>query len=457
MQNHDMASIGSMKFDAIVVGTGPGGATVAKELSAKGKKVLILERGSGKPIRGTWLQYLTEQLIPGKSLLFTPDLLGMVRGLTIGGSSLFYYGTAFPVQHDALKKYGIDVREEEQEARKELPIGTLKKEMVTPFAARIMESGRRLGYDWNLLNKFMYQERWKPGYQFGYYGDTKNVKWSARMYAEEAVKNGAILLTRARVKNIILEGNRATGVEFKYKGSKHIAYASKIIIGAGGIGSPVILRRMGIQEAGYNYFYDPLVFVMGRFEGKGILKRKDEIPMTSGCIMKDEGIVMTDIALPWMLDMGLCASTFKLWKLLIPRKKIMGIMVKIRDDLSGRISKHGAVMKRLAPADKEKLRKGYEMARNVLISAGCTGIYKTWRLAAHPGGSVRIGNILDSNLKVKNFENVYVCDCSVIPEPFGLPPVLTIVCLGKRLSKHLLGEKKKSAAPVRKKETGGKK
>jgi len=52
-----------------------------------------------------------------------------------------------------------------------------------------------------------------------------------------------------------------------------------------------------------------------------------------------------------------------------------------------------------------------------------------------------MGEFLDANLKVKNYENLFVCDCSVIPEPWGLPPALTLVCLGKRLAKHLAGEK----------------
>ncbi|MGA8242223.1 MAG: FAD-dependent monooxygenase [Desulfobacterales bacterium] len=38
------------KFDVIVIGSGPGGATVAKELSSRGKGVLILEKGGGNPI-----------------------------------------------------------------------------------------------------------------------------------------------------------------------------------------------------------------------------------------------------------------------------------------------------------------------------------------------------------------------------------------------------------------------
>ena len=113
-------------------------------------------------------------------------------------------------------------------------------------------------------------------------------------------------------------------------------------------------------------------------------------------------------------------------------------MIKIKDDLAGRLTDGGGVRKKLTRNDKEKLMKGYEHAKKILQNAGATGIYKTWYLAAHPGGTVKIGEFLDSNLKVKNYENLYVCDCSVIPEPWGLPPVLTILCLGKRLAKHLI-------------------
>jgi choline dehydrogenase-like flavoprotein len=57
--------------------------------------------------------------------------------------------------------------------------------------------------------------------------------------------------------------------------------------------------------------------------------------------------------------------------------------------------------------------------------------------AAHPGGSVKVGDVVDSNLKAE-LDGLYVCDCSVIPEAWGLPPTLTVLGLGKRLAKHLL-------------------
>jgi hypothetical protein len=45
-----------------------------------------------------------------------------------------------------------------------------------------------------------------------------------------------------------------------------------------------------------------------------------------------------------------------------------------------------------------------------------------------------------SDLKT-DVDNLYVCDRSVIPEDWGLPPSLTILALGKRLAQHLAGER----------------
>lgn len=120
-------------------------------------------------------------------------------------------------------------------------------------------------------------------------------------------------------------------------------------------------------------------------------------------------------------------------------------MIKVRDDLAGHLTDSGGVRKNLTDEDREKLNKGYVMAKAILEKAGAKGIYRTLYLAAHPGGTVKLGEYLDSNLKMKNFENLYVCDCSVIPEPWGLPPALTLICLGKRLAKHLADVKPAAA------------
>ena len=118
------------EFDAIVVGTGPGGATVTKNLSENGKKVLMLEWGNNEPMKGSFWQFINNCFIPGKSLFITSNILGMVRGITTGGSSLHYCGTAFKPPFNMLKPYGVDISKEAAEIRDEIPIEPLSDELM---------------------------------------------------------------------------------------------------------------------------------------------------------------------------------------------------------------------------------------------------------------------------------------------------------------------------------------
>lgn len=440
-----MSTARPTNWDVIVVGTGPGGATVARDLARSGKRVLMLEWGPGGPIRGTFAQYLREVLLPGKSLLVTNRLLGMVRGITTGGSSLFYYATCFPVPFEMLASHGVDITDEIREARSELPVGPLKDEMMTPMATRLMESARCIGFNWNKLDKFMYQDRWKPGYRFGHFGDPTGVKWSARMYVEDAIAHGAVLQNHAKVARVLAENGTATGVDYWMDGERRTASAPVVVLAAGGIGSPVILRNSGVREAGYDFFFDPLITVCGTM--KDVALRDDEIPMSAGAYMKDEGYIMTDMAIPPALHAIFTAQVLRITKLLAFRSTAR-IMVKAKDALSGRLTDGGGVRKKLLDADRAKLMHGYENAKRILREAGATDIYKTWYLAAHPGGTVKIGELVDANLQTVAYRNLYVCDCSVIPEAWGLPPVLTIVGLGKRLARQLAAREAPRAAAV---------
>jgi len=39
-----------------------------------------------------------------------------------------------------------------------------------------------------------------------------------------------------------------------------------------------------------------------------------------------------------------------------------------------------------------------------------------------------MGDVVDANLKTA-YDNLYVCDCSVIPEAWGLPPTFALLAL----------------------------
>ncbi|MGB7630155.1 MAG: NAD(P)-binding protein, partial [Candidatus Deferrimicrobium sp.] len=119
-------------FEAIVIGSGPGGAAVAAGLSRQGKKVLILEWGKGTPVKGTMLQSIAMAMVPGRSLLITQELLALVRGITVGGSSIMAYATAFDPPYGMFEARKIDIRPEVEETRRELPIAPLAEGLVGP-------------------------------------------------------------------------------------------------------------------------------------------------------------------------------------------------------------------------------------------------------------------------------------------------------------------------------------
>ncbi len=425
-------------YDVIVVGTGPGGATVARDMARNRKKVLMLEWGPCDPPNNTFFQYIREMITPFKSFLVTPDLLGMVRGITTGGSTMFYYGTSYPVPFDMFTSRGVDLREADSEVRKELPfIGPLRENMMTTMAKTMRESAQDLGYDWKPLDKYVIQDRWTPDWVWGV-NDPRDIKWSARMWVRDAMKDGAMLLNHAKVTRVILENKKAIGVEFKIKGARHRAYGSTIVLAAGGIGTPCILRAIGMQDVGKNFFFDPLITVCGEHKS---IERENEMPMQCGCAFPDDEYLMTDMAMPGRLYDNLFASIVFRPDQLFKGKKTFRIMVKAKDDLGGRLTDSGQCIKMLGDSGRKKLKHGKERARKILEKAGCRSIYSTYYLAAHPGGTVKLGEFVDANLKTQ-YDNLYVCDCSVIPEPWGLPPVQTILALGKYLSKNLLGKSK---------------
>jgi choline dehydrogenase-like flavoprotein len=110
-------------------------------------------------------------------------------------------------------------------------------------------------------------------------------------------------------------------------------------------------------------------------------------------------------------------------------------MVKIRDGIGGNIGQRW-VDKTLLPADREKFSKGIEIARAILKQAGARHVFASHHFAAHPGGSLPIGEQVDAGLQTST-PGLYVCDASVIPGPWGLPPTLTLLALGKRLGQQL--------------------
>jgi choline dehydrogenase-like flavoprotein len=123
----------------------------------------------------------------------------------------------------------------------------------------------------------------------------------------------------------------------------------------------------------------------------------------------------------------------------INAKRLIGMMTKIRDEISGEVGNDGTIRKTLTKRDKEKLDEAHEINKKILIAAGANpktilkGIYES----GHPCCTAPIGKIIDENQETE-IKGLFVSDASIFPSPLGMPPILTIVAFSKRLARYLL-------------------
>ena len=424
-----MEGIENKTYDAIIVGSGPGGGTVARELSKKGKKVLVLERGKDPKVKGSLFQTMpTFRAIP------TTAKAPIISQSVAGGATFSFCGTAIEPPYEAFAAHGIDLKEDVAETKKELGIAPLPDDLIGPMTKRIMASAQDLGIDWQKIPHFVDASKCRPGCWRCTYNCPYGAKWTARMFVAEATENGGDFIAEAQVENILVENGKATGVVFKSKDKTTTVKAPLVILSAGGMYSPKLIEKTGIEGVGKNFFFDPLLLVTGIVkEARGGLR---EIPMATGINYAEEGYLLTDLTFTWSRYLGGAVAAGEYLKLL-SGKRALTIMIKIRDELSGSLTKKGPVIKDMGEVEQKRFAGGIEIAEKILKHAGATSTFKTSVSGAHPGGTVKIGEFVDQNLKTQ-IENLYVCDASVIPTAWGLPPVLTIIALGKRLARHLV-------------------
>jgi len=428
--------VGAGSFDCIVVGSGPGGATVARDLTRAGARVLIVERGGPEPLSGKARQAIRDLWWPGRSCFVSGSVL-VLRGVTLGGSSSYFFGTAWPPPHDRLAVHGLDLRADSEALAAELGAAPLPRELMGPRAVALMDTARSLGFDWRPIPKFFDQTALRAGVP------AHEARWSARRFVAEAVDGGAVLWTGARVERVLATG-ASGGVEVVAGGEHRTVRADRVVLAAGGLGTPPILRASGIDRAGSDWFYDPVTAVIGEVSG---LDAGPELPMVGAADLVDSnGYMLTDLCRPLWLHRVLAVAAGRPDRV-GDYRRMLSIMVKAKDELSGDMTGSRARLgKPLSPTDRERLRQGEADAQAILRHAGARHIYRTGWVAVHPGGTAKVGDIVDVNLETE-IPGLYVCDASVIPMAWGRPPTLTVMSLGRRLARHLAGTPAPAVTP----------
>ena len=419
----------SLQAEFVIAGSGPGGASAAKQLSASGRDVLILERGSAscRPI----LHRNPSSLwgAGGKLLRKAAGIRPYVRDISVraaagvGGTSVMASANAVRGWEKELRSWGVDLEPEFDELEKIHGISPFPDSLIGRGASALWKAADSLGIAIHPIPKLI-DFSLCEGCGLCNRSCPNDAKWTAADYIDEAVASGARLISETAVTEVITKNGKAEGVRATGKNGEDIHIASdKVILAAGAVGTASILQRSGLDSAGQNIFCHPLHVVHGPLPNGRLAREPRSIH--SYHFLEEAGFVLANTNI---ISSRNGASL----------KADLGLMVKTKDDTAGKILPTGAIRKKLSDECLSSIKKSIKIASEILAKAGVNrrDIQVRYHAATHPGGTAALGKVVDSNFETE-MKNCFVADASVLPAPTGLPPILTVLAIAKKLAKRL--------------------
>lgn len=409
-----------MNYDFVIVGSGAGGATLAKELAKKGKKVLIVESGSNVfP-----LPFVLEKSVEGTDI-FT--------AYGAGGATVLANANGVRSLEKQLAEFGIVLEKEYEELEKETGLAPIHDSLLSPDGSiRLLEICKKAGIGMQKMPKFIDHTKCTRCGNCSL-GCPSGAKWTALSFLREAESHGADVIYNTKVEKVIVQNGKAKGVECISANGPVKYYGNSIVLAAGGIKSPVILQNSGIKNAGQNLFIDICEFYYGITPDID-LSHEPPMQLVNTEFLETEGFIHSTGSLK---DRSKLKYYLKDNVDAYMNSNLFAVIVKIKDEAKGRIFPDGTFTKTATAQDRKRLDKGGEAARVLLMAAGAKpdtiqkreGLY-----GGHNGAAAAIGVVVDKNLQTK-IDNLFVCDASVLPELPGLPPMLTIMAIAKWFAK----------------------
>ncbi len=433
-----------LEADVVVVGGGAAGCTLARELSKKGKKVVLVEKGGsddrflGNGI-GTFLR-LEKGLHFPLPLKHTREGDTVILARCLGGGTLLYAGAAAWPDLHYWKRHGIELPQElVEEAARESWVGLPPDDFIGQGTRRVWEAAREAGVPFDKLHRHIDFRKCRPGCDHCLDGCLKDAKWTARKYAEEAVLHGATILTNTAARTIVIERDVAGGIRARSKNGQAYEIRAKVVVcSAGGTDSARLMQGCGLAEAGGWFAGDPTFFTFGFVKDR--LGNGGEHPMAVGWHDEEHKVLFCSMAEPkpgWHLQLVQDERLRSLARL-GSHRRVLGVFAKVSDDGVGKVGPNGTISKTFTEEDRQRFEYSRVTNTKILVRAGCdpNDIHHSGFVMGHPSSTLRVGKLLNTDLETQ-VKNLYCCDTSMFPEAPGLPPVLTILVLAKRLARRL--------------------
>ncbi len=504
----------TLDADAVVVGSGAGGGVIAAALAEAGRGVVVLEAGPfvSEPDMPRDELAAFDRLYLDHGLLSTWDgAIQMLAGAGVGGGTTINWMTSIDapasVREEWASIHGLDGvtgapwTDDVRTIERELDVA--ESTHIPPKDAIILRGARALGWEAAPTRRNATACGDCGSCPFGCRRGTKQS--GLRVHLARAAAAGARIVPDARVMRVLLDGDRAVGVEAAAGGRRLIVRARTVVIAAGALRSPSILQASGLEHPAIGRYLrlHPVPVAAGRFTEsidmwRGTMQAARSVqflepePGRNGYVIESApghpGLVA--LALPWE---GAEAHA----RLMATAGHLVPLIAVTRDGGEGRATLTRAGRPRidyqLDAGGIATLRHALARMSRLLLAAGASEIVAAGTpplryargtgsggedaaygrydealgafdlrpnrgsvFSAHQMGSVRMGadtrtHPCDPWGRVRRgprtdavVGGLYIGDGSAFPTGLGVNPMLTIMALARRTARTILAEESAS-------------